>query len=92
LLIALKKKKKMGEYDLTELQARGSMLLYFEPFLLVSSTIARPDLGRNAGRLLGTLIRCRVFLCSRASTRNLARSGKMGEALEQKGPVARYNT
>jgi hypothetical protein len=45
LLIALKKKKKMGEYVLTKLQARGGMLLYIEPFLLVSSTIARPGLA-----------------------------------------------
>jgi hypothetical protein len=45
LLIALKKKKKMGEYIFTKLQARGGMLLYFEPFLLVSSTIARPVLA-----------------------------------------------
>jgi hypothetical protein len=39
LLIALKKKKKMGEYVLTELQARCQELLYFERLLLVSSTI-----------------------------------------------------
>jgi hypothetical protein len=49
LLIALKKKKKMGEYVLTKLRARGGMLLYFEPFLLVSSRIAQPGLGQNAG-------------------------------------------
>jgi hypothetical protein len=49
LLIALKKKKKMAEYVLMELQARGGMLLYFEPFLLVSSTIARPGLAGMPG-------------------------------------------
>jgi hypothetical protein len=47
LLIALKKKKKMGEYVLAKLQERGGMLLYFEPFLLVSSSIARPGLARE---------------------------------------------
>jgi hypothetical protein len=49
LLIALKKKKKMEEYVRTKLQARGGMLLYFEPFLLVSSTIARPGLAGMPG-------------------------------------------
>jgi hypothetical protein len=43
----LKKKKKMEEYILTMLRARGGMLLYFEPFLLVSSSIARPGLARE---------------------------------------------
>jgi hypothetical protein len=62
LLIALKKKKKMGEYVLTKLQARGGMLLYFAPFLLVSSMIARPGWPecrvtfRNFGTLSSVLM------------------------------------
>jgi hypothetical protein len=40
-------KEKNGGIRFRKASGAGGMLLYFEPFLLVSSTITRPGLGRE---------------------------------------------